>query len=156
MEKFKSLFIVMGLVSLTLLLAQCKRDHENVIKLTCYYVSDQGDTTGPIAGVWVEIDTSRISPHVTVDSIPGLDSTMIYFNHTNFCNPEVVKARGYTGADGSITFTFTHPLLMLLNATDTLRDIFGNDSLLFMGRTEVQVKDGEDVEKDIYLFPYIN
>ena len=83
----------------------------------------------------------------------GANGDTVYYSRTNYCSEDVRKARGFTGADGSITFEFYHPLLMNLTALDTLKDVMGNDSMYYSGRTEVQVKDGEDVEQNIYLYP---
>lgn len=153
MDKIRFLFLSFAVAALVLLFTQCKKDHTNVVKLSCYFVSDQQDTTGPIAGVWVEVDTNRLSPHITDSYVVGTNGDTVYYSRTNYCSEDVRKARGYTGADGSITFEFNHPLLMNLIALDTLKDVMGNDSMRYSGRTEVQVKDGEDVERNIYLYP---
>ena len=153
MDKIRFLFLSFALAALVLLFAQCKKDHTNVVKLTCYYVSDQQDTTGPISGVWVEVDTNRLSPHITDSYVVGANGDTVYYSRTNYCSEDVRNARGFTGADGSITFEFYHPLLMNITALDTIFDDMGNPTMYYSGRTEVQVKDGEDVEKDIYLYP---
>ena len=153
MDKIRFLFLSLAVDAFVFLFEQCKKDHTNLVNFFCYYVSDQQDTTGPIAGVWVEVDTSRLSPHLTVDYRIDANGDTIPYSRTNYCSDDVRKARGYTGADGSITFEFYHPLLMNLTALDTIKDDLGNDQMRYSGRTEIQVKDGEDVEQNIYLYP---
>lgn len=153
MDKFRFLFLSLGVAAMLLLFAQCKKDHTNVIKLSCYYVSEQQDTTGPISGVWVEVDTNRLSPHITEGFVVNVNGDTIPYIRTNYCSADLLKARGYTGPDGSITFEFNHPLLMNLLALDTVFDDLGNPTMYYSGRLELQVKDGEDVEKNIYLYP---
>jgi len=153
MDKIRFLFLSFGVAALVLLFTQCKKDHTNVIKLTCYYVSDTQDTTGPFGGVWVEVDTSRLSPHITEDYLVDVNGDTVYYSRTNYCSDDVRRAHGYTDASGSITFEFYHPLLLNFNALDTIFDESGNPTMYYSGRTELQVKDGEDVEQNIYLYP---
>jgi len=153
MDKIRLLFLCFGVAAMVLLFAQCKKDHTNVVKLSCYYVSTEQDTTGPVSGVWVEVDTSRLSPHISEDYVVDVNGDTVYYSRTNYCSEDVREARGYTDGSGSITFEFNHPLLMNLIALDTIFDETGNPTMYYSGRSELQVKDGEDVEQNIYLYP---
>ncbi len=154
MKKFKLLFAFLALVSLLMLFVQCERDHTGTVHVSCYYLTDENDTLGPISGVWVQADTSRLSPNITVDSIVTVNGDTMAIQRTNYCNEAIRNAFGYTGSDGKITFQFPQPVLLAFDAIDTLKDVDGNDSLIYKGRAEVLIKDGAEEECPIYLTPF--
>ncbi len=155
MKKLKIVYVLMVMVSLLIVFAQCNKDHTGTVRVTCYYLNDDNDTIGPIDSVWVEADTSKISPSYSVDTIVNTSGDTVTVDRINYVNQAVREARGYTsGSDSSIIFQFSQPVLLIFNATDTLYDENDEISTIYKGRAEIQIKDGTEVECPIYLTPY--
>lgn len=154
MRKIKLLFLSMISIFTMVVFTQCEKDHTGTLNVSCYYLTEDNDTIGPIEGVWVQADTTRISPNFTVDTIISVNGDTIPISRTNYCNEAIRNAHGYTDANGTITFKFPQPLLLTLNASDTITDEMGNITLIYRGKSEVMVKDGAEVDCPIYLNSY--
>lgn len=154
MKKIKFTLLLVLAAGLLFFFTQCEKERGGSVKLSCYFIEASGDTVGPISNVFVYADTTRISPYDHVDTLINNHGDTLLIPRTNYTNADLANARGYTGADGSITFNFAHPILLNLLAVDTLRDVNGQDSLIYNSvQTQVQITDGDVLEAPIYLYP---
>lgn len=154
MKRTSFFMFLIAAVGMVFFFTQCEKDHSGSVKLSCYFIQEGGDTVGPISHVYVYADTTRVSPYDHVDTLITNSGDTLLIPRTNYTNSDLLGARGYTGSDGSITFTFAHPILLNLMAIDTLRDVNGQDSMIYSSvQTQVQIKDGDVLEAPIYLYP---
>lgn len=153
MKRIKIAFALLAFVGAIFIFAQCDHDHSSTLTLKCYEINE-GDTIGPVEHVWVEADTTKFSPHHTTDTLITVSGDTLPQDRYNFCSDIVRAARGYTAANGSITFTFPQALLLNFNAYDTIRDEAGDITAIYRGKAEVLLLNDKDLECPIYLTPY--
>lgn len=154
MRKLKIFYLLIVSSVLLLCFSKCDKNGPSTVKIHCHYVHDNADTVKNIDSVWVEVDTSKLSPRQRTDSIINEAGQTQYFPRTNYCNDEVRSARGYT-KNGLISFTFSQPIVILVNAYDTVVNTDGTKTY-YRGKSEISIKSGVEVEENIYLFPYTN
>jgi len=154
MKKIKFALLLVIAAGMVFFFTQCEKERGGSVKLSCYFIQESGDTVGPISNVFVYADTTRISPYDHVDTLINNNGDTLLIPRTNYANSDLANARGYTGSDGSITFTFAHPILLNLLAVDTLKNINHEDSIIYNSvQTQVQIVDGDVLEAPIYLYP---
>lgn len=152
MRKIKILYLLIVVSVLILGLAQCRKSGPSTVRIHCNYVNGPNDTLRNVDSVWVEVDTSRLSPHYRTDSVLNEAGEMQYIPRVNYCNEDIRNARGYT-MNGFIDFTFAQPTIIVVNAYDTVENEDGSKTY-YKGKAEIKLPTDVQIEEKIDLFPY--
>ena len=152
MRKIKILYLLLVVSVLALCFTECRKSGPSTVKIHCCYVNGPNDTVRNVDSVWVEVDTSRISPHYRVDSVLNEAGEMQYIPRVNYCNEDIRNARGYT-MNGFIDFTFAQPTIIVVNAYDTIHNEDGSTTY-YKGKAEITLHTDVQVEENIFLTPY--
>lgn len=152
MRKIKILYLLVLVSALMLGLPQCRKSGPSTVRIHCHYVNGPNDTLRNRDSVWVEVDTSRLSPHYRTDSVLNEVGEMQYIPRVNYCNKDIREARGYT-TNGFIDFTFAQPTIIVVNAYDTIDNEDGSHTY-YKGKAEITLHTDVQIEENIYLFPY--
>lgn len=137
MKKMKWILPIVIAVLSVVLFAQCKKDHDCKMHLTCYYSSNGMDADSVVPFALISFDTTKYNSGLAVD--PAISSV------------QNVK----TNAFGVFDYTLRYPALLIVNAVkiDTILDANSNIVSItkYTGTAQVQVNEGETTEKSILM-----